>query len=189
MIINEITPFFTRIYSAEIDGDYTFMIPKIMEMSKNVPSDSISNIDGWHSNKFGYNDNEFIQPLIDTIAGYLTPVYERMGLETPQLNNYWFNVNGKHSYNTSHNHPGSYYSVVFYLKTPTNCGKITFVRPDSQDDFLINKKVTENNWGVYWMDVSVNKLLMFPSYLHHHVEPNRTVDEDDARISIAFNFN
>jgi hypothetical protein len=92
-----------------------------------------------------------------------------------KLNNYWFNINKKGSYNKLHNHLNieilnSGVSGVFYLKTPKNCGNIVF---QSHDKKQLEIKSKEGH------------LLIFPIHLAHFVQESKS---NEDRISLAFNY-
>ena len=59
-----------------------------------------------------------------------------------------------------------------------------FNRPDLQEHYIdsSNSEYTEKYFRI---TPKTNLFVLFPSYLHHYVEPNRS---DTARISIAINF-
>lgn len=92
-----------------------------------------------------------------------------------KLNNYWFNINKKGSYNKLHNHLNleglsGGVSGVFYLKTPKDCGNIVFQSHDKKQLEIESKK---------------GHLLIFPSHLAHFVQESKS---NKDRISIAFNY-
>jgi hypothetical protein len=61
-------------------------------------------------------------------------------------------------------------------------------RPDPLDDFLRVDERNPNSYCTWSVPTDENKLIIFPAYIRHYVEQNLTEDEDDERISIAFNF-
>ena len=111
---------------------------------------------------------------------------------------YWYNVNRKYNYNTSHIHPSSYVSGVYYTKVPSNSGKIVFERSKSEEDRLhfqqnriLAGTINPNNNRVnteHWFTPQEGMLILFPGHLSHAVEQNLTNDKDDARVSLSFNF-
>ena len=95
--------------------------------------------------------------------------------------NMWFNINKKNDSNSSHFHPFSVYSGVYYLKAPENCGNIIFEAPNL--DLLHYYNSGEG--GIYSLPPVENTLYIFPGWLKHFVQPNQNEEED--RISISFN--
>ena len=95
--------------------------------------------------------------------------------------NMWFNINKKNDSNSSHFHPFSVYSGVYYLKAPENCGNIIFEAPNLDLLHYYNN----GEGGIYSLPPVENTLYVFPSWLKHFVQPNQNEEED--RISISFN--
>ena len=106
------------------------------------------------------------------------------------LMNYWINFNGKGGYNRSHNHPQAHFSGVYYVQAPENCGRIFFDNPHTFTAFdeLSSYKRDFIEQGRQHKTITVDPraglLILFPAYLIHSVEENKS---DEERISIAFN--
>jgi hypothetical protein len=58
----------------------------------------------------------------------------------------------------------------------------------SESLFRIKINYNVDNWAEYFMQPEDGLLFIFPGHLNHFVEQNLTNDEDDRRVSIAFNF-
>ena len=95
-----------------------------------------------------------------------------------QIESYWFNVNPPEAYNTLHVHPANILSAIFWVSCPRNCGSFMVRHPHEMVNFYL---------GPDEMKMSPNDgaLLLFPSYLPHFVESNKSSED---RISISFNF-
>jgi uncharacterized protein (TIGR02466 family) len=186
--INEIIPFDTRIYTTTL-SDYTHLISDIKNIKNTTNTVIKSNKGGWQSDVYSIDSLSFMTPMLDEIIPIVKELYIELSIDGIGTDlGYWFNVNNKYDYNISHRHGDSYFSAVVYLKTPVNSGNIVFERPDNMRDFIRFKENKENNWGTYWIEPKENTIILFPSYVPHYVEQNRTEDIDDERISIAFNF-
>jgi uncharacterized protein (TIGR02466 family) len=104
-----------------------------------------------------------------------------------KISNMWININNKKSYNGCHNHPNSDLSGNLYVKTHENCGRIFFQDPriihrmNETSKFNIKTRLTFTEISYVPED---GKILFFPNWISHDVEPNVT---DKDRISIAFN--
>jgi|TARA_R110000824_G_scaffold401537_2_gene612818 uncharacterized protein (TIGR02466 family) len=107
----------------------------------------------------------------------------------------WLNVNRKGNFNPPHVHPGNDYSGCYYASFPENSGLIHFLDPRPQHRFSSpNPKSKENeNWylsdnpydtSLFTHKIKEGKVVIFPSWLTHYVDPNPT---DSLRISIPFN--
>jgi uncharacterized protein (TIGR02466 family) len=186
--ITEIVPFDTRIYTTTL-SDYRYLISHIKDIKTVNPTVIKSNKGGWQSESYSNDSLSFMAPLLNEIVPLVKEIYTQLSIDGNCTDiNYWFNINNRYDYNCSHRHGNSYFSAVVYLKVPTNSGNIVFERPDDMRDFIQFKEDTENNWGSYWIEPKENALILFPSYVPHYVEQNRTENIDDERISIAFNF-
>lgn len=108
---------------------------------------------------------------------------------------YWLNVNKTGGYNPPHIHPDRHYSGTYYIHTPKGSGNINFLDPRSAHRFSSPEPDSESETNGYAVknkyDASVHtyepeegKLVIFPSWLMHYVDPNPT---DKTRISLAFN--
>jgi uncharacterized protein (TIGR02466 family) len=187
-MIEEIVPFYTSIYCDTLSYDVVDLSKNIKNIQQYEESVSKSNRLGWQSNVYK-ESHVFMKDLILNIEDILKPIYYNIGLDKePKMACYWFNVNNKYSYNLSHSHAGCYFSAAYYVKVPSDSGKIVFERPDLLNSWIVSDRLTDRNWAVYSLPPRENFLVIFPSYLRHYVESNLTSDEDSDRISIAFNF-
>jgi len=130
------------------------------------------------------------KPLIDELFKMQHQIYKEEGLDRqPRLGNMWANINYKGGYNKPHIHPNSLFSGVYYVKTPPNCGKIIFndPRPGIQTSMpaRVEGQLPNYLWREVYLDTVEGRIIMFPSWLWHCVEPN---ESNDIRISVSFNF-
>lgn len=96
----------------------------------------------------------------------------------------WINLSNKNQFQFEHQHLAPFSTVVmsgvYYFQTNEHDGDTTFLSPNPYQSagFSIfgEHKVTYKP--------QVGKLVLFPSWLRHRVEPNTT---DDERISITVN--
>lgn len=107
----------------------------------------------------------------------------------------WLNINEKGNFNPPHVHPGNTYSGCYYLSFPKESGLIHFIDPRPQHRLVspnINHKEgtnwyhTKNKYdsSIFTYDIQEGKVVIFPSWLMHYVDPNPL---EDLRISIPFN--
>jgi uncharacterized protein (TIGR02466 family) len=103
------------------------------------------------------------------------------------LSNFWLNLNSNGDSNRLHTHPHSFFSACYYVQAPENCGKIEFENPSNMINFWW-QSFTDTNTYTTFSNVSVDpaqgKLIIFPSWLKHHVYNNNS---NKLRISLAFN--
>ena len=164
----------------------------IYELKKNDPKGTDkSNRGGWHSADFEIQDNALIQKFISKFNNFLPQIFiNQMGIDKKMKNikilNMWSVVNGRGTSNTRHNHPNSYFSSAYYVKTNENSGNIKFFDPKEIKTMHSPPigELNELSTNIVRIKPEEGKLLLFPSYLHHSVEENVS---DEDRIVISFN--
>ena len=164
----------------------------IYELKKSDPKGTNkSNVGGWHSADFIIQDNAPIQNFISKFNNLLPKIFiNQMGIDKKLNNikilNMWSVINGKNTFNTKHNHPNSYFSSAYYVKTNKNSGHIKFFDPKEVKTMYSPAlgELNEFSTNIVRIKPEEGKLLLFPSYLHHSVEENLS---DEDRIVISFN--
>ena len=98
----------------------------------------------------------------------------------------WANVNAPGAGHRTHSHPNNFLSGVYYVKTQAGADTVNFHDPRAQTG-IMRPPVTEltaDNTDQVVVKVSNGTLLVFPSWLQHSVDANRS---DAERISVSFN--
>ena len=98
----------------------------------------------------------------------------------------WANMNPLNAAHGTHSHPNNFLSGVYYLRTNTEADTINFHDPRPQRE-IIKPAVTEltaENTDQVVVRVRNGTLLIFPSWLAHSVDANKS---KETRISISFN--
>ena len=105
--------------------------------------------------------------------------------EDYNITDMWGTVSPTHHYHRHHTHSNNILSGVFYLKSDEQAN-IIFSDPRQQAHVLEPKvKEWQLNNAPNWNYLStVNRLILFPSYVVHHVPVNTS---SQNRISVAFN--
>ena len=130
------------------------------------------------------------EPLVKELFIMMNDIWKEEWLDRePLLGNMWANINPPGGYNAPHIHPNSLFSGVYYIKAPKNSGKLscTDPRPGVQLNMPVRKKGTppKELWRECHLEPVEGRIIMFPFYLWHCVEPNLS---NDIRISVSFNF-
>ncbi len=132
--------------------------------------------------------DENITKIVTYSGGMLLdthPVEHVLGMRAA---NAWVTVYPREAYVPHHIHAGFWMSGVYYIKAEEGCGGIRF-----QDPAWIAKSMTisANNVGMfpgpspnYTYTPKSGDLLLFPSWLSHGTEPNKS---DEDRIIFSFN--
>ena len=167
----------------------THLEKHIVEWSQKDPGLAKTNVNGWHSTSDMHVRPEY-KPLVDILYSAQREVFTHQHLEVnPVLGNMWANINPKGGWNRAHVHPNCIYSGVYYIKTPDNCGHLKFEDPRPGVQLSIPARKDEQHRPDTWREVHyqpvAGRLIMFPFWLNHLVEPNQS---DDIRISVSFNF-
>ncbi|MCG8371342.1 MAG: 2OG-Fe(II) oxygenase family protein [Proteobacteria bacterium] len=111
-------------------------------------------------------------------------------------NHAWFHVTRSGGYFQAHNHPNASWSVVYYInpgdpepKNEKAAGHIVFHDPRPQascyQDAANSRMRREFSYSGIRIRPVAGELLIFPSYVLHHVEP---YEGDIPRVNVASNF-
>ena len=179
----------TLIYANDVELDNKLFEKEIIEWSKKDEGVQKTNVGGWHS-KTNMHEIPVFKPLVDELFKMQFEIFKLEWLDRqPKIGNMWANINYPGGYNRPHIHPNSLYSGVYYVKTPPNCGKIVFndPRPGIQTNMPTRKpgQPPKHLWREVHLDTVEGRIIMFPAWLWHCVEENKS---NDIRISVSFNF-
>ena len=180
----------TIIYAKDVQLDNRLFEREIIEWSKKDKGIRRTNMIGWHSTTDMHKIPVF-KPLVDELFKMQMEIYrEELLTREPIIGNMWANINPPGGYNRPHIHPNSHFSGVYYIKAPQNSGEIVFNDPRSAAHMIMPERVKDIKPPSHlWREVRVipleGRMLMFPSWLWHCVEPN---ESNDIRISVSFNF-
>ena len=140
------------------------------------------------SNRKGYQspllDIALTSPLRDRVDSILKEITSKK-LEHHQQ---WININQTGAYNTTHTHPQSDYSVVYYLQNDNTA--ICFNHPDMHSAyntiaFLHDNVGDQLRLSPQFRTVPrAGDLYIFPAHVPHSVDENTSTKD---RISIAWN--
>ena len=150
-----------------------------------------TNVGGYQSNNLSINEPVF-KPFLDALSLEVNEFAKDYNvLNELQISNFWLNINGYKDFNSTHTHPNSIFSGVYYIDTPKNSGKIEFQNIGKELMDWSCQHIDYSGYNVvngtkYALDTGKDLLLIFPSYLSHSVKPN--LNKKQKRISISFNF-
>lgn len=149
-----------------------------------------SNLSGWQSDFVNNLDKPYQQLIMAILksSGQITEYYSVHQDLNRVLQNMWININPKGGSNRLHNHPGAFVSGVYYVNAPEDCGYLALEHPASNYDYHCNR-MNISDWNIQnaatlKIKPQTGKLVLFPSFAHHYVEPNNS---NELRISISFN--
>ena len=176
------------VYWVDLDLNTKAVSDYCISYSKKNKSKQVSNVGGYHSDPLK-GEHGTLNELFEDIIHHSNEYSHLLGFNPDRsINELWININGYRDYNREHLHPLCQLSGVYYAKTPTDCGDITFFAPHF--DVLVsnwfNKGcTTQYTFQEYKMPAVENRLYIFPNWLRHMAEPN--LNKKEKRISISFN--
>jgi uncharacterized protein (TIGR02466 family) len=182
----------TRIWFDDLQLDLNKLKYACLDLEREDPAGvAKSNRGGWQSQDNLSNVDRSLKDLFETIEKVAneSSIREEMGCTGKfRLDNKWVNISRQGDYNMPHSHPNSALSACIYISCEDSQSQICFQSP----------KVHQPSYdsGPDWDDVYLNhdtvrydpipsRILFFPSWLQHYVEPNNCYA---PRISIAMNF-
>ena len=181
--------FSSFIYTDQLDIDNTSLEKACYSYEANNATVFASNEGGWQSSSMSYKP-EFTK-LFDAIQVRCNQLHSELGFkeeQSPQVGNFWININRENNSNNPHSHPGSFFAAVYYVKAEAGAGSIALMHPVDGFQYTvpygISTHTTSSNQHSWFVEPAPGKLIIFPSWLCHYVQPNKSGSD---RISIAFN--
>lgn len=164
----------------------------INNLKKNAKGREISNQGGFQSDIYDVKENILFEKFIVSTQNSINTLIQNYRLAYNydiNIKGLWFNINPKGSYNLTHTHSGCNFSAAYYINVPKNSGRIVFENPAAAfhcEEFYQNKFLEFNslNQGKYFIEPKENILVLFPSWLPHYVEQNKS---EEDRVSLSFN--
>lgn len=151
---------------------------------------------GWHSHNDLYKEVEY-SDITNAIHQAAEMVSQSNGYHSDyelRIGTMWSIINPPGSSNQAHIHPGCQWSGVYYVQAPENSGNINFTDPRTanlmfQPKYLPRKKRPKHCWSKVHFTPTAGKLIIFPSWLYHAVNPNLSTEESPMsdRVIISFN--
>lgn len=101
----------------------------------------------------------------------------KVGYEGFAITGCWATVNGPNAGHAAHSHPNNYLSGVYYVQVQEGADTIDFHDPRPQIGILCPPvtELTAENADQVVVKVQEGTMLMFPAWLSHSIEPNRSV--------------
>ena len=150
-----------------------------------------SNLIGWHSQNFDLKDPEptfFINGISSILNESLLDMGWDLQKNELKITGMWTIINPTNASNARHIHSNNFISGAYYINAPKNSGDIVFYDPRSANEVKspITKNANKLNSNIFNVTPQEGLLVLFPSYLHHSVNLNKSEEE---RMVISFNIN
>jgi uncharacterized protein (TIGR02466 family) len=151
----------------------------------------VSNGGGWQSENLASTTPELME-LFAEVQKSLDQVHRAFDFNASMrqtITEAWININQKGDFNYSHDHPGSLFSCVYYVKGGPDKGELEFKTPIAPHTYTISNEMVGAAFNSFTGHAMVippvtGDLLIFPAWLQHRVNRSQS---DDERISIALN--
>ncbi len=136
---------------------------------------------GLHAIAAFHGLTEHILAAADAVLAHLRIVGARC-----RITGCWANISASGARHGTHSHPNNYLSGVYYVRTQLGADTVTFHDPRPQIAIMRPPvaALTAENTDHVVVSVTDGTLLLFPAWLQHSVDANRS---DRLRISVAFN--
>jgi len=166
--------------------------------AKGIERSNYRSLGGWHSHNSLQKEKAFDR-LTNRIHKMAAGVSENLGYNKSrhlEVTTMWAISNPPGSSNRAHIHPGALWSGVYYVQSPEGAGQIEFVDPRTVNlmnyaNYIPNTKRKTECWTKVKVTPMEGKLLLFPAWLYHAVDPNlaKGNGRESERVVIAFNIN
>ena len=157
------------------------IVKRVLELSKEYPSDKRSNELGWQSKTEFYREEcvlnlgKFVN---ECLQKYIKKTIDTSIIKDCRITDLWANICPKYSYHKRHTHPNSDLSGVYYVKVPKSAPELIFSNPHRYMRPLI---IGSADTAIV---PSEGLCVIFDSGLEHEVNINLS---DESRISLSFN--
>ena len=173
----------------EMKGLTEELISLSLDLEKNKKTSVIKSNTGGYQSDLLESSHSIIKETKEIFAKAITQFAETIYIKKPFTINFddpWLNVNRENHFNKTHTHAGSDLSVTYYCEVPTNSGGIVFENPVLHQRTTMIWYEKHDMWNSEFIQFAPKKydLIIFPSYLPHFVEPNKS---NQPRISLACN--
>ena len=163
-----------------------------------VNKSNTAGLGSWHS-ATGLHKNSAYGPFLNEVNAALGRISEELSYSTEQMlkvTSMWSIINPPGNGNRAHIHPGSLWSGVYYVQASDSGGKIEFIDPRTalimnQPKYGDKKKRPRDCWTKVTFKPVAGRMLIFPAWLYHGVDPNTSKKTGRAgdRVIMSFNVN
>jgi uncharacterized protein (TIGR02466 family) len=142
---------------------------------------------GWQSAP-SLHEHEGLRDLVECVRDATKSVlnFLRISDSAFEITGSWATVLAVGAAHRAHSHPNNFLSAVYYVQIERGADTINFHDPRAQTGIIRPPvfELTNENTDQVVVRVGRGTLLLFPAYLQHSVDANRSGRE---RISISFN--
>jgi len=183
--------FVTPIYNTVLQLNHTKISNYLLEQEKTLKSSWKNNVGGFESADLWQSHKDKLQEYgcFTEFEKHIKLYQDKVGLSDVKIERLWFSVMRYRDCVRFHSHNEAVICGTYYPQTPLKSGNIQFEHP-AIDRFEVTWK--ERNMAAYneytgrliTPKVTVGRLLLYPGYLRHWVEPH--LNETEARVALSF---
>ncbi len=143
--------------------------------------------EGWQSKQDLHKSESFAELVACVNAATVEALeFQKIGHEGFTITGCWANVLAPERAHRAHSHPNNFLSGVYYVKSQAGADTVNFHDPRAQTRIIRPPvaELTADNTDQVVVKVRDGTLLLFPAWLEHSVDENRSAEE---RISVSFN--
>jgi uncharacterized protein (TIGR02466 family) len=151
-----------------------------------APLEGLRPGENWQSDH-GLHERAAFRPLLEWVEAAAASALSYLRIERPlMVTGCWANVNAPGTGHRLHSHRNNYLSGAYYVQVQEGADSINFFDPKPQAGVIRPAATgpTAENTEVAMVRVKTGSLLLFPAWLQHAVDVNRS---NRARISLSFN--
>jgi uncharacterized protein (TIGR02466 family) len=161
-----------------------------------VNKSNTAQLGSWHSHTALHKKPEYAELLthINHVTGRISSELCYATDHILKVTTMWSIINPPGNGNRAHIHPGCIWSGVYYVQAPEGAGQIEFIDPRtalimSQAKHIAKKKRPRDCWTKVNYKPIPGRMLVFPSWLYHGVDPNTSKESGRKadRAIISFN--
>ncbi|BCH23178.1 hypothetical protein MesoLjLc_29160 [Mesorhizobium sp. L-8-10] len=150
----------------------------------------------WHSHT-GLHKSPAYAELLTHVNSVTSLMSRELGYAndyTLKVTTMWSIINPPGNGNRAHIHPGCIWSGVYYVQAPEGAGEIEFVDPRTallmnQPKYIAKKKRPRDCWTKVNYKPMAGRMLIFPSWLYHGVDPNMAKESGQKADRVIMSFN
>ncbi|HZQ40704.1 MAG TPA: TIGR02466 family protein [Rhizomicrobium sp.] len=151
-----------------------------------APLEGLRPGENWQSDH-GLHQRAAFGPLLEWVEAAAASALSYLRIPRPlMVTGCWANVNAPGTGHRLHSHRNNYLSGAYYVQVQEGADSINFFDPKPQAGVIrpAASEPTAENTEVAMVRVKAGSLLLFPAWLQHAVDVNRS---NRARISLSFN--
>lgn len=161
-----------------------------------VNKSNTAQLGSWHSRTALHKKPEYAE-LLTHINSATSQISKELCYATDHIlkvTTMWSIINPPGNGNRAHIHPGCIWSGVYYVQASEGAGQIEFVDPRtalimSQAKHIPKKKRPRDCWTKVNYKPTPGRMLIFPSWLYHGVDPNMSKESGRKADRVIMSFN